>query len=518
MIKTNGLRVLAASLMTATLLNATAAVAQDACAPGGTLRMARDQNTASVVPWDSLGNGPIFSQIQIYDRLVEQMPGTTDVQPGLAESWEIADAGLTYTFHIRQGVKFSNGDPVTIEDVKWNMDRMIDPEVQSGWSFLMPNIAGFETPDDKTLVMKMKQVDASVLYTLSLPAGGIASKKAFDTMGADAFAANPVGSGPFMVKANNVGTDLQLVKNPNYWKEGKPYFDAVTFELLADDNARMLKIQSGEADIAQSVPYAQAPTIDGLDGIGVKVEPYTVMDSIWLNNTAKPLDEKVVRQALNYATPKEVINDVIFNGLGTPQNHMISRLNFWDETVPFYPYDIDKAKELLGQSSVPNGFDLPMLVSAGDTLSQQTAEILQAEWAKIGVNVDIQTLDGAAVDDKYWSGDYMAKTWSPSAISSDIPDDSEQAFIMLDYSDAWKGFGTNYKSDEMSKLVKAAVGTTDTDKRRELYHQIQRLAMEDAPQVALVFAPTVTAVSDKIGNFQTLSSGWWRLEDICFKK
>ncbi|MDR3472102.1 MAG: ABC transporter substrate-binding protein [Devosia sp.] len=515
------LRSLAAGLLTTTFVAgfAAAAYAADACAAGGTLRMARDQETSSLVPWDSPGNGNIFSQENIFDHLVDQLPSSPDVQPALAESWEVSPDALTYTFHIRRGVKFSNGDPLTMDDIKWSLDRMLDPKIDAAWAFLMGDIKNFEVVDENTIKMNMKKVNASVLYTLSLPGGGIASKKAFETLGETAFAQSPIGTGPFAVDKWTLGQDLLLKKNPYYWKSGKPYFDAVDLILVKDDNARMLKIQSGEADISQSVPFAQAKTLDAIDGITVKVEPYVVLDSVWLNNAAKPLDEKAVRQALNYATPKDVINEVVFDNLGIPQNSMISTgLRYWDATVPAYPYDIEKAKQLLATSSVPNGFDLPILVDAKDSLSEQTVEILQSEWAKIGVNVDIQRLDGAVIDDRYWKGDYMARMYPPSAISSDIPDDSEQAAIMLAYGEQWHSFGTNYKSDEATQIVNEAVSTVDSAKREELYHKLQRLGMEDAPQVALIFAPTVTAVSDKIGNFQTLTPGWWRLEDVCFKK
>ena len=515
---TNRLRRLAASLLAASsILVAGAAMAQDACKPGGTLRMARDMTARALVPWDSEGNGSIFVQVQMYDRLVEQMPGTIDLQPGLAESWDISADNLTYTFHLRQGVKFSNGDPVTAEDVKFSLDRMINKDVQVGWNFLMGHIAGFEVVDDKTVAMKMNSVDASVLYTLAIPAGGIISKKAYEALGEEGFRAAPVGSGPFMLAEFKADEGVKLVRNPNYWREGKPYLDGVDFEKIQDDNARMLKIQSGEDDVAQTVPFGVAKQIDALDGITVLSEPYMVMDSIWLNNEAAPLNEKAVRQALNYAAPKEIINDVVFDGYGTIQNHMIALNRFWDSTVPAYPYDIEKAKELLASSSVPNGFNLPMLVGSGDTASLQTAEILQAEYAKIGVTVDIQVLDNAAINDAYWSGNYLAKTWGPSSISSDVPDDSEQAAIMLSYSDEWKGFGTRYKSDKAIELVAAGVATTDEAERKKIYNELQRVAMEDAPQVALIFSPTMTAVSDKLQNFQTLTSGWWRLEDVCFK-
>jgi peptide/nickel transport system substrate-binding protein len=508
-------RALAGLLAGFSVLATTAAMAQDACQPGGTLRMARDAEPNSVVPWQSTGNGGIFLQIQIYDRLVEQMPGAEEVQPGLAESWEISDDGMTYTFNLRDAM-FSDGTPVTVEDVKFSLDRVIDESVQADWAFLMQNVAGFTVVDDDTIAMNMSAPDASILYSLSLPAGAIYSKAAFDRLGAEGFAEAPVGSGAFMVKSWTRGERLEIVRNPYYWREGQPILDGVTFDLVRDANARILKLQAGESDVVQQVPFSQVAALDAADGISVMAEPYTVMWSVWLNHTMPPMDNVLVRRALNHATPKEVLNEVVMSGLGRPQNHHMAPTRFWDETVPPYEYNLDLARQLLAEAGYPDGFTVPITLSAEDESSLQAAEILQAEWAQIGVTVDIQPLDPGSYDSGWWGGKQMAHMWSPSSISSDVPDDSEQAGIFFDHTYGWNGFGTGYNSPRSTELVRAAVATADPEERRAIYHQLQRQVMDDAITVALLFSPTVTGVADNVGNFQTLPVGWWRLEQVCF--
>lgn len=502
-------------LASVALVDLSSGVSAAECKPGGVLTMARDVEPSSLVPWDSANNGAIFMQEQIYDHLVELMPGEGDPQPGLAKSWDVTPDGLAYVFHLREA-KFSDGSPLTAEDVKFSFDRMMDTSIQAGWSFLLTRIKSFDIIDQSTIRMNMKQVDASVLYTLTLPAGGIISKKAFEAMGQQAFEEHPVGSGPFMVKQWSRGQNLEIGRNPYYWRQNEPHLDGVNFLNIPDVNARILKFESGEADVMQYVPYAQAASVGAAPHSKVLVEPYTVMYAVWLNNLIKPLDEKIVRQALNYATPKEVINQVVFAGLGTIQNSIISAGRYWDKTVTPYTYDIDKAKALLAKSSVPNGFELPILVFSSDVVSLQTAQILQAEWAKIGVKVDIRPGDRSSNSAKFHSMDYSAYMFNPTDISSDIPDDSEQAGTTLSYSDEWKGFFSGYNSKQAGELVSAAISTLDTSERAKMYAQLQRVAMEDAPSIPMIFPPTVTGVHDNLINFQTLPSGWWRLEQVCF--
>jgi peptide/nickel transport system substrate-binding protein len=505
----------------AAALDATPAAAGTVqCMPGGVLTIARDQEPESLNPDMGTTNGTIFVQMQIFERLVEQAPGSDGPVPGVAESWEISPDGLSYTFHLRTD-RFSNGDPVTAEDVKFSLDRFINPEVNVNYGFLAANVRDVEIVDPSTIRINMKSPDASILTSLTLMSASILPQAIVTQLGEEAFGEAPIGSGPFMLERWDRGQDLRLVRNPNYWKQGQPYLDGVTFKLVADANARVLQAQSGEADIVTAIPTTQVGTIEGLSGYRLESVQVFAQDNVWLNHRwsvdgSAPFGDKRVRQALNYATTKEAIINVIFNGVGTIANTMGSPTQSWDQSIPPYPHDLDKAKGLMAQSTLPAGFTLPMLVPSGDPQALQTAELLRSEWAKIGINVDIQPLDSAARQRKHQALDYGATLINATAVTSDTPDDGEIASIMFDYSAGFESFWTGYDDPTIAKLVREAASVTDAAQREALYVQLQKTVMDEAPSVPLVLLPTLTAVSTRIGGFETLRAGHWLLQDACF--
>jgi peptide/nickel transport system substrate-binding protein len=410
------------------------------CAPGGTLVMARNQEPDTLNPLTGTsGNGTIFTTMQVYQRLIEQSPDSRDPVPGLAASWEAAPDGLSYTFHLKPA-KFSNGDPVTAGDVKFSILNFADPNLDATASFLAVNIKGVVVVDPSTVRIEMKQVDASILAALTLMEASILPEKVVTALGQQKFGEQPIGSGPFMVKSFTPGQSVELVRNPNYNDNGKPYLDAVTFLFIKDDNARILKAQANEVQIVEGVPMPLAGTIQGIDGWHLDNDAILAQDNVWLNHSwvdpsgKKILADKLVRQALNYATPKDDINKLVFNGLATISNTGTTITQYWDPKIAPYPYDIAKAKELMAQSSVPNGFTLPLSIIANESVSQQTAELLQQAWAQIGVKVDIQPQDSAVQADDISALKYAAALRRPTSITSDTPDDSELASIMYDWS------------------------------------------------------------------------------------
>ena len=491
------------------------------CAPGGTLVMARNQEPDTLNPLTGTsGNGTIFTTMQVYQRLIEQSPESRDPVPGLASSWEAAPDGLSYTFHLKQA-KFSNGDPVTAGDVKFSILNFADPNLDATASFLATNIKDVVVVDPSTVRIEMKQVDASILAALTLMEASILPEKVVKALGQEKFGEQPVGSGPFMVKSFTPGQSVELVRNPNYNDNGKPYLDAVTFLFIKDDNARILKAQANEVQIVEGVPMPLAATIQGIDGWHLDNDAILAQDNVWLNHSwvdpsgKKILADKLVRQALNYATPKDDINKLVFNGLATISNTGTTITQYWDPKIAPIPYDIAKAKDLMSRSSVPNGFTLPLSIIANESASQQTAELLQQAWAQIGVKVDIQPQDGAVQADDISALKYAAALRRPTSITSDTPDDSELASIMYDWSKDWKSFFTDYKSADASKLVHDAVATTDPAKRAQLYSQLQQLTLDEAITVPIVIPPALTGVSNKVHGFKTIPAGWWLLKDVC---
>jgi peptide/nickel transport system substrate-binding protein len=482
---------------------------------GGTLTFARNQEPVSLNPTspDAANNGSIFTIEQICEGLLE-VTDQPDPQPGLAESWESSDDGLTWTFQLRDAL-FSDGTPVTAEDVKFSLDRWADPEVNSAYAGIASSAGEVTIVDEDTIQLTLERADGAILDNLAMFVASIVSQAAFDSMGEEAFGEAPVCSGPFMVESWDRGQQLTLVRNPNYWNAPQPYLDGVTFRFIADDNTRLLQLQQGEVHVAEEVPYAQLDRVDALDGVSVVSEPVFKWDAIWLNTAIPPLDEVGVRQALNYATPKEQILESVLFGRGDIANHVIARVKYWDPDVPAYPYDLARAQELMAASSVPDGFDLNLLVVSGDSTEQAMAQALQAAWAEIGVNVTIEPVDISTAFGRWLAADNVdqAATFPGSALSSDTLSDDNLVFVFMDADAGLNAFGTGWRNADAVAALKEANGSFDEAVRAENFAEAQQIAMDGAPAVPLFFTNARTGIRDEVRDFKTLPTGWWSLRE-----
>lgn len=481
---------------------------------GGALRFARSLDAeAGLNPINAPNNGSIFTIQQVFDQLVEVGDGDTPV-PGLAESWEKSKNGLEWTFHLRDA-QFSNGDPVTAADVKFSIDRFADPEVNVNYATLGKAIKSVDVVDPKTVKITLSQVDGPFLDNLAMFAAAIVPKKVVEDVGDKKFAEQPVGSGPFMVKEFTRGQRTVLVRNPRYWRKGQPYLDEVVFEFVPDANTRTLQLRSGEVDVADGLPYNQVESLKGTDGINVEVADSLKWDSIFFNTSEAPLDEVEVRQALNYATPKEQILETVLFGNATVANSQIPRVKYWDEGIEPYPYDLDKARELLGKSSVPDGFDIELKIASGDAVEKQTAEIVKAEWAKIGVNVKIVPQDFGTMFSAWLEGKGgEAATFPGDTLSSDTLSDDEIAALMYDPASGLNSLGTFFENKEILDLLEKAKGTLDEEERAEAFSRVQQIGLDEAPAVPLFFTKSVTGTRDKVNDFKTYGIGWWPLREV----
>jgi peptide/nickel transport system substrate-binding protein len=477
---------------------------------GGELTFARGFD---VITWNPLktngDNGTLWDIEQIYDQLVEYRPGSLKLQPGLAKSWTVSKDARTYTFHLRNA-RFSNGAPVTAEDVKFSIERYANPKIDPGLSFLVASVKKILTPDPRTVVIRLKQPDGLFPAGLAIPTASITPKAVVLKEGENGFGKHPVGSGPFMLKKWIRGKLVQLVRNPYYWRKGYPLLDAVNITFVQNDTTRMLQVQSGQADVAEAVPFSQIQQLDAQPGIHVQVEPIWAYDAIWLNHKYAPLADRNVRQALNYALDKDAINRAVYDGKAIVANSTVAQTQWWDKSVPAYPFDLAKAQALMAKSKFPKGFKLSLSVPAGDTVHGEVAVIAKDAWAKLGVQVTITTEDTATLFDQYSKGNYQASIPLPK-ITSDIAVPDELAVAWLEYSPGYQSFFTYYNNPVIGALVNKANHAVGDTKRAALWRRVQRLSMQDAPWVPLFFVPAVTAVRDNVQNFRTLQSGWWDL-------
>ncbi len=488
---------------------------------GGSLTFARFFETQSLDPMGVADNGSIFVRVQIFNTLVEADPDTLpDVGPGLADEWSSSADGLTWTFHIRDNAKFSNGDAVTATDVQFSLTRLADPTINVNIPSLGVGIESVDVIDNQTVQVNLDRPIGAFLENISVFPASIVSKAAVEAEGEDHWM-DPLGTGPFKLKEWVPGSHITVERNEFYWEEGKPYLDEVRFDYIADDNARILRIQGGDADIVEGVPWTQIPALQDASGFGVRVDEIVRYEGVFLNHTVAPLGEVGVRQALNYATNKAAINDAVYGGVGEIANSMIPKATYHSDydTLPAYFYDLERARELMAASSMPDGFDLAYIYPSGSTAHEQLGTILQAQWAEIGVNLSIEEVDtGTLFGDRFFTMEYESGVPLPK-FTSDVVVPDEVALLFYDKApeNILAGFFTGWDiPDELERVTEAAAFTTDEAVRAELWPEAQRIAMEEAPWVTLYFLPSVHAVADNVEGFRVVPNGWWDLEDVWF--
>ena len=305
---------------------------------GGSLTFARFFETQSLDPMGVADNGSIFVRVQIFNTLVEADPDTLpDVGPGLADEWSSSADGLTWTFHIRDNAMFSNGDAVTAEDVQFSLMRLADPTINVNIPSLGVGIESVDVIDNQTVQVNLDRPIGAFLENISVFPASIVSKAAVEAEGEDHWM-DPLGTGPFKLKEWVPGSHITVERNEFYWEEGKPYLDEVRFDYIADDNARMLRIQGGDAHIVEGVPWTQISDLQDSSGFSVQVDEIVRYEGVFLNHTVAPLGEVGVRQALNYATNKAAINDAVYGGVGEIANSMIPKATYHSDydTLPAY--------------------------------------------------------------------------------------------------------------------------------------------------------------------------------------
>jgi len=297
---------------------------------------------------------------------------------------------------------------------------------RSVWKDNYKAIKEVQTPDPKTVKILLTGPHAPLLSELAMFPAWIMKADlatATDAKGWDDtknWASR--GTAAYYTESWKKGDPVILKRNPNYWKN-TPAVDEVDIEYVPDDNTRVLKLQGGEDDVIDFVPFSQIDALNAQPGVKAMDFPIQQTTFVVLNVTKPPLQDINVRQALNYATDKDAIIKTVFFGQAQPMNAPIPLGTYVDTESPGYPYNLDKAKALMAASSVPNGFNLPMIVANNNQDRINTAIILKDEWAKIGVNVDVQQLDAAAARAAYHGeGNFMS---IPSAWTNDMNDPTE---------------------------------------------------------------------------------------------
>src|SRR5829696_1237249 len=396
--------------------------------PGGTLRFGRAEDSDNLDPVTNDGNVNIWYFMSIYDQLVHVGADGVSLVPGLAESWDISDDGITYTFHLRPNVVFSDGTPMTSADVLYSWVRAAnDPEQH--WTFTLTalkrdaegQVEGISAPDDTTVVVELAQPWAPFLSDVAMFNMSVISK-AFAEGREERLVEECMGTGPFALGEWQKGEHLRLVKNTNYWEENLPLLDEVVVSVVPDDNARILQLQGGELEAMLDVPFGRVPELQQDPNLKVFQFPSTRTDYIVLNTREAPLDDVHARRALQYATDRQTLVDVVLFGVGIPATSFMPKgALYWNDTLQGYPYDIAKAQEELAQSATPGGFAVELKTLAGYVNDDLMATAIKDMWSQIGVEVTITPVEGSVLNEDYNARNFQAMTnyWTNDIVDPD---------------------------------------------------------------------------------------------------
>ena len=489
------------TLLTLLLTSLLGALAQS------TLRMTTGSPVSTLDPIKSAAAGDIEVLGQLYSRLLRNAPDGSELLPGLAESWEVSEDGLRYTFRLRDA-QFSDGSPVTAEDVVFSFLRLRDQE-DSAYNSMFQVIETVEAVDEKTVVFTLEYPAAPFLGSVEMFNAGIVPKAAVEAMGDDAFAQNPISSGPFKLKEWRPNDRVILERNPHYWREGLPYLDEVEIIEVSDENTRVSMLRAGEVDVISGTPWSQVDTLMAQEDIRVPLDPSSIINVLLVNHQAAPLDDVRVRQAIARAIDTKSIVEAVTFGYGVPANSTLpNALTYYDAELPAIPYAPEEARALLEEAGAV-GASVEVMITSGSSYNTQIAQLLQAQLGAAGLNVTIATVDSPTWWERVTTADYGI---TPSWWYNETTDPDQAVRWALCGSCGNSAFYSYYENPELDALVEQAVRELDPAVRGELYSEIQRVSLEEVAQVPLYYPPYTIAMSDSVEGLMMSPALQWSLD------
>jgi peptide/nickel transport system substrate-binding protein len=411
--------------------------------------------------------------------------------PGLATSWETLD-DLTWEFKLREGVVFHNGEPFNADSVKFTLDRVLEPERNATIRPLLENITEVEIVDDYTVIIRIAEPDLMLPARIAELYGSMMPPQYVQENGDEYIALNPIGTGPYIFKEWVKDDHITLVANDNYWGD-PPSVQEIQFRIIKDNGTRVAALLSGEVDIINGVPIAQESVVRSYPG--VKSVPVSVPRIYYVSLDVRkpPFDDVRVRQAVNYAIDRQAIVDSLFAGFGVPAavNYPRASWGFNPDLEP-YPYDPEKAKELLAEAGYPNGFDTEFDTFVGRLPAHDTiAQAVVSQLADVGINAKVNAFEFGVFSERR-IGDQHA----PMFIYS-IGDWALEPVWMFGWLTQGQA-GHYWSPPEWEDLLSELSRTYDPQARIPLYHQVQDMLYEYCPFASVAELETIWGVREGI--------------------
>jgi peptide/nickel transport system substrate-binding protein len=467
------------------------ASAQQAPAPvqGGEIRVAI---TAPPPGWD-----PTISTSQeiprvVYNNVFEglvKFDRTGAIVPALAESWTVSGDTLTWTFNIRPGVKFHDGSDLQLSDIVTKFERARDPE--SGHTHSEYYSAITEITADEAA--------GTITFVLSEPRSGLlfdlarADSIIYPAASAETQRSEPIGTGPFRFVNYIEGSEVRLERFEDYWQPELPYLDAATFVIISDPNSRFAALQSGDIDLIgvalapeQFIQLQGNPELQGTQGTA------TTEITLAMNNAREPFSNKLVRQAITHAIDKEALVSGAFFGLGTPiGSHMSPAEPYYIDLTDTYPFDPERARELLAEAGYPDGFTVSLELPEPYNLERRSGEVVAQQLAQVGITAEVSIVEWAT---------WLSRIFTGGDYDMTIIGHSEPRDINV-YGDP--EYYYHYDNPAVAALLDEIQAAPSEEAANALYQEIARIIADDAVNVWLFSSPYLVAARADVHGFWT---------------
>lgn len=433
--------------------------------------------------------------------------------PKLAESWEMSEDGLSYTFHLRQGVAFSDGTPFNADAFMSNYNYAKENESIRSYRRVKDWTA--TAPDENTIVISIPEVNSG--FYAGMTQFRIASPKTIE-QGTNYMAKNIVGTGAYTFKEWSDGDHVTLLPNADYW-DGAPQVDSLTFKNVKEDASRVAMLKTGEASVIYPVPPIEVDNLTSDSTLSVIEHPSNIMRYITLNMNDENLKDQRVRQAMNYAINKEAYIQTIFNG------HAEEVYSCFPETVKYYSpqqpysYDLEKAKELMKEAGLEDGFTMTMW---GDdtTIEQQAMEFFRQQLQQINITVEVKSMDPTTRNDliNVSEDEATIDSWYVNWSASSFNTDEAMRNLLRSDNIPPTAYNTAYfKNTEFDTALDAALHSTDPAVIKENYDLAQQIVWEEAPWIFLGSDNVIAAQKNYVDGVVLLPDGGMQFNNASFK-
>ena len=456
---------------------------------GGSSVVGIQQDVDSLDPHKATAAGTKEILFNIFEGLVKP-DENGDLMNALASDYTISEDGLVYTFTLREGVKFHNGNTVTAQDVKYSLDRasgLLDgtPLISS-----LSVLTSVDILDEKTVQVTVGSANTELIYSFVaaiIPAGS-----------GEEESGTPIGTGPFSFVSYKPQEGVVIAKNADYWQEGLPYLDEVNFKIVNSPDTALLELKGGSIQIYPYLTDSQANELK--DSFQILSAPSDVVQALFLNNAVEPLNDVRIRQAICYALDLDMVNEFVAGGGATlVSSAMLPTLQtYYVDLTDTYGSgaNIQKAQELMADAGFPDGFDLEITVPSNYEYHMQTAEVVAEQLKAAGINATINPVEWSS-----WLSDCYTDRNYQSTISG-ITSDMTPGYLTNRFqTDSKKNF-VNFASDAYDEAYQNAAAALDPAEKAEYYKQVQKILCDEAGSAFIQVPPITIAMDPKLAGYK----------------